>query len=406
MLYGETTDPQKAAVEATTKDFETKYPNVKVDIQYQALDALLKVIKLQMGSDNPPDLANGNQGYDVMGTLVKAGLILNLDKYATQHGWDTKFTPGTIAPNRLTPDGKTFGSGSLYGVSQASEYVAVFYNKANLAKLGITDASTLDTKSAFEAALAKAKQMGMTPDILGDATKFPGTHNYTMFQGAYVPAATSNAWVYGTSGSTVNDAAHIQAAQDYQTWATNGWFNSDALAVSAPDAAARFAAGEGVFFVDGDFRGGILTAAGMGDNLGWMLYPPGDSGKHAAVGSISLPIMISAKSKQPDCAAEYLDWITTSDSAKLAMLANGRIPATGVPADMLAKARDPLLQQEISEYDRLLKDDGLMAWEDWATPDMLDLMGANTQSLIAGKMTPTDYVKAMQADWDKFQASR
>jgi raffinose/stachyose/melibiose transport system substrate-binding protein len=337
-----------------------------------------------------------------MGTLVKGGLVENLDPYVATFGWDKEFDPGVIQPNRFSTDGTQFGSGSLYGLSLASEYVAVFYNTDLLAQIGITDPKTLDNHDAFVAALDKAKAAGLQPILLGDATKFPGTHNYSLYQSWYVPPASSDDWVYGKAGTTFDDQAHQQAAADYQSWYEKGYYNQDALALAAADATARFGQGGSVFYIDGDWRTGDIATA-LGDKAGWMLFPPAASGLHGAVGSVSLPIMISSKTKYPDCAAAYLDFITTSDVAKQAMLDNGRIPATGVPANM--QASDPLVQQEISEYNRLIADHGLMAWEDWATPTMLDLMGANTQSLLGGQMTPAQYTKAIQDNWTAFQAA-
>jgi len=403
MWSAETTDAQKTSLEVPTKAFEQKFPNVTVQISYKDFDTYLKTIKLSMSGDNPPDLADGNQGYDIDGTLVKAGLILNLDSYAQAFGWDKAFTAGTIQPNRLTPDGKQFGTGSLYGVSQASEYVAVFYNKTNLAKIGVTDPKTLDTKQPFEDALAKAKAAGLTPIMLGDSEQWPANHSYSQMQSWYVSAATSNDWVYGKTGATFDDQAHQAAAAELQAWAKQGYFNSDALAITYNDSIARFVKGDGVFYVGGDWATGDLYK-GLGDNVGWMLYPAGPDGKHAAVGSVSLPIHISAKTKYPDCAAAYLDFITTSEVAKQSMLDAGRFPATGVPTGMTTS--NALVNEQISEYDRLLADDGLMAWEDWATPTMLTLMGADNQELIGQRITPADYTKAIQANWDKYQASR
>lgn len=403
VLSAESSDAQKASLEVPTKAFEKKFPNVKVDIGYKDFDTYLKTIKLVMSGDNPPDVAHGNQGYDIDGTLVKAGLILNLDTYAQAFGWDKAFTAGTIQPNRLTPDGKQFGTGSLYGLSQASEYTGVFYNKENLAKIGITDPTTLDTKQAFVDALAKAKDQGLVPIMLGDSDKWPAPHNFSLMQGWFVPAASSNDWTFGKEGATFDDQSHQDAAALLADWGAKGYFNKDALAIAYQDAVARYASGEGVFYVGGVWASGDIFT-GLGDKAGWMLYPAGSSGKHAAVGSVSLPIHISAKSKYPDCAAAYLDFITTSDEAKQAMLDAGRIPATGVPAGMTGS--NPLVQQQITEYGRLLADDGLMAWQDWATPRMFDIMGANNQSLIGGQMTPADYTKSIQDDWVKFQAER
>lgn len=399
VLSGENSTGQMASLSGPTKAFEAKNPNVKVNITFKDFDTFLKTIKLTASSDNPPDIFDGNQGFAIDSPLIKAGLVLNLDKYASAFGWDKTFTPGTIAPNRFSTDGTQFGTGSLWGLSQASEYVAVFYNKTLLEKIGITDPTTLDTKQAFEDALAKAKAAGLMPIMEGDSEGWPFDHNYSVMQGWYVPAATSNDWVFGKAGSTFDDQGHQAAAAEIQDWGTKGYFNADLLAITFNDSMARYGKGDAVFYVGGDWATDSISKA-LGANAGWMLYPAGPDGKHAAVGSVSLPIHISSKTKYPDCAAAYLDFITASDEAKQSMLDNGRIPATGVPATM--KSSNPLVQQEVSEYSRLIADDGLMAWEDWATPTMLDLMNAQNQLLVAGKVTPAAYTKAIQENWNKF----
>ena len=35
-----------------------------------------------MADNNPPDLAHGNQGFTVDGTLIQNGLVISLEKYA------------------------------------------------------------------------------------------------------------------------------------------------------------------------------------------------------------------------------------------------------------------------------------------------------------------------------------
>ncbi len=402
VVSGENSETQKLRLDIPTKAFEALYPNVTVQIEYKDFNTHLQTIKLIMQDANPPDVVHGNQGYDIMGSLIKAGLVVNLDKYEKAYNWDKKFAPEVIQPNRFSTDGKNFGEGSLWAGSQAVEYVGVFYNKVNLAKIGITDVKTLDNIDAFEAALAKAKSAGLVPIILGDSDKWPANHNYSMMEGLYIDPTLHNDWVFGKAGSDITPACN-QAAQKLQDWFKQGYFNSDALAISYEDSIAQFNKGVGVFYV-----GGVWATAdiykGLKDNAGWMLFPPGKSGQHISVGSINLPLMISSKSKYQDLAAAYINFITTSDAAVNGMLQNGSLPAIGVTSDK--KASDPLTQMLIDEYSRLLKDKGLEAWEDWATPRMFDLMSSNTQSLLGGQMSAADYCKAMQDDWNTFQSSR
>ena len=144
------------AIKALTKQFEQKYPNVTVKLTFRDFASWIKQAKLVASSDNPPDVFAGNQGYQVDGELVKAGLILPLDEYAKAYGWDKSYTPETLQQFEWTDDGKTFGEGTLWGVAQTGQSTGVFANKAKLDAAGV-DPASLKTFDDFDAALAKLR---------------------------------------------------------------------------------------------------------------------------------------------------------------------------------------------------------------------------------------------------------
>ena len=117
----------------------------------------MATIKLKMADNNPPDLAHGNQGFTVDGTLIQSGLVIPLDKYSDQYGWKNLFADGALAEFLWSDDGSTWGSGTLYGVSPVAEDVIVYYNKEKLNALGLTVPSTF---SEFENALKVSKDAG------------------------------------------------------------------------------------------------------------------------------------------------------------------------------------------------------------------------------------------------------
>ena len=383
-------------------EFETQNPNVKIQINAKDWASAWDTIKLAMAGDNPPDVMQANHGWTINGALMKAGLILNLDAYAAAFGWQDAFPASALKVQKFTTDGKTFGDGSIWSMTQAIQYVGVFYNKEKLAALGVTDVTTLDTKDAFLALLDQAKAAGELPVMLGDSDRWPALHNLSLFNGWYVPTEDINDWVFNVPGSTYNDAGHAQAGNDFRAWMEKGYYNEDALATSFNDAVARFGKGEGVFYIGGTWALGDIFKA-MGDNAGFMLYPVGDSGKHAAVGGYSLPFVVSSKTKYPDCAASFVNFITQSPEAIAAQIAAGR------PSSALAGANatidNPLLKQMADEYARLNADNGLFTWEDWPTPTMGTLMMAQSQLLLGGQMTSEAYAKAVQDNWDEYMAS-
>jgi raffinose/stachyose/melibiose transport system substrate-binding protein len=385
------------------KSFEAANTNVKVNLQIKDWASSANTIKLVMSGNNPPDVMQGNEGWAINGALWKAGLLMNLDPYAKAFGWNDKFPDSALMVNKFTDDGKTIGDGHLVAVPPAIQYVGVFYNKAVLNKLGITDVKTLDNKAAFLQALDRAKAAGVTPVMLGDSEKWPALHNLSLFNGWYVSPSAINNWVLNREGSTYDDAGHLKGSTDFRTWMQNGYFNKDALATSFTDATNRFGKGKAAFFITGSWAVGDVSKA-LGDDAGFMLFPAGDSGKHAAVGGYSLPFSISAKTKYPDCAASFINYVTAGNEAIAAQTAAGRPSATKAGLD--AAISDPLLKQMVSEYKRLNAENGLFTWEDWPTPTMLTFQGSEAQRLLSGEITPQKYDQEVQKNWADYMKTR
>lgn len=388
--------------EGLVDSFETANPNVTIDLQVKDWSSSTQTIRLVMSGESPLDVVQGNSGWSINGALWQAGLLANLDPYAEKYGWFDEFPESALTVNRFSADGQTLGEGNLVGLPQGIQYVGVFYNSELLAQLGVTDPATLDDKATFLATLDKAKAAGITPVMLGDSDKWPALHNLSLFNGWYESPETINAWVFNTPGTTYDTPGRLKGSQDFQDWMTNGYFNKDALATSFSDATARFGQGEAVFFITGTWALGDVTAS-LGENAGFMLFPAGDL-KHAAVGGYSLPWSMSSKSKYPDCAAEFIDYIAASPDGIAAQIAAGRPAAANAGAD--AEISDPLLAQMVSEYERLNADAGLFTWEDWPTTTMLTFMGSEAQRLLAGEISAQEYNSAVQANWDEFMATR
>ena len=127
-------------------------------------------------------------------------------------------------------------------------------------------------------------------------------------------------------GSTFETPQNIQALTKLAEWGKNGYFNKDYNAVGYDQAAAEFAKGKGLFFVGGNWETAIIKK-GLGADAGMINMPPGDSGKHVGVGATSGPWHISAKTKYPDVAAAWLNYIHSSPEAVDMMYKALQIPA-------------------------------------------------------------------------------
>ncbi len=389
------------AVKELTKQFEAKYPNVTVNLQFRDFASWIKQARLAAASDSPPDVFAGNQGYQLDGELVKAGLILPLDKYAQAYGWMDDFTPETLQQFMWSDDGAKFGEGTLWGVAQSGQSVGVFANMAKLRDAGI-DPANLKTFSEFEDALAKLRETLPADEpviALGNKDQYGAIHLWGGIQGAFTPAQDVRDWIFHKDGATFDTEGNLESLKHLKEWADKGYLGKgDSFnARSDSDAAIAFGKGEGAFMIGGNWNA-ATARDGLSKDAGFFDMPPGDSGDAVAIGSLSVPMHISAKTKNPDLAAAYLDAIT-GPTAGTALVDTAQVPAA---TDTDAEPSDTLGKDVKAGWDKLVEDGGLTLYPDWSSPTMLATMGQTFQEMLEGRISPEDVVKKTQDDWDGY----
>jgi raffinose/stachyose/melibiose transport system substrate-binding protein len=401
-----TYDSQKpglgTVLEQLTTNFEKSHPGVKINLLFKNFNAVLNTVGRALQSDSGPDLTQGNQGFQTDGSLVKAKLIIPLDKYATKYRWDRWYGPGTTMQFRWSADGKKFGVGSQYGVGMTGQHVALFYNKAKLKELGINPATALTSLGGFQKALAAARAKLPADEpvlMLGNKNGYEAAWLIWSVIGAISQPSLLRDWVFQKDGATIDRPPATTGFAMLQSWQKKGYFPSDANALANADAAANFAKGSGVFFADGVWNAGIVKA-GLKSAAGVAPMPPAvKGGSPSAIGSTSGPWHISAKSKNPDLAAEWLNYVIGSPAAVKLMQSQQQIPAV---LNAGAPKGDPFLAALVTSWKQLNKANGLTLFEDWASPTMLQTVSSQMQQLLAGKTTPKAAATALQKDWDKF----
>lgn len=389
---------QKAQIEKLNQQFQAKYPNVKINRVSRSFTDLQKTLRLALSGNNPPDVVEANQGYASMAQFVKAGMLLPLDSYDSVYGWKKRYPKGLMDLNSVTTDGKLIGSGNLYGVSLNGEIVGLYYNKEKLSKLGIQPPKTW---AEFEQALATAKSKGEVPIAFGNLEKLPAMQLYGLLQDQNAGKDAVRKLVFGSGGSWT-DAPNVAAAQKLADWAKQGYLTKGANAIKWDDTPVNFAKGQGVFMFGGTWWSPDLSNT-MKDKVGFMLPPPAQAGSPTAtMGGESLPWSITAKSKHPDVAAAYINFITSPEAMDVSVEA-GNLPVLAAPS----KQPDAELLKEVSAaWAELSKNDGTTPYIDYATPTFTDAFGGPLQELVAGKKTPQQVMAKAQADYESFQKKK
>jgi raffinose/stachyose/melibiose transport system substrate-binding protein len=379
-----------------SEEFTKQYPNVTWDIKQDQFTNLMSSTPRLLSGDNPPDLIR----LPSMVSLVKDGLLKNLDDYVTAFGWD-EFPPAQLAQNRVAPDG-TRGSGSLYAAGLNYSLTGVFYSKKLAAQIGMTEPPA--SVAEFEDLLAKAKTAGLLPIMAWNATASGGGLAFPLqnLMAAYGPTEPINDWIFQKSGATIDTPTNLTAAQHLEQWVEAGYFPKDANAIEYTDANARFGKGEGVFMFNGDWQNAVYDKD-QPDGVGFFVFPPGEAGGSVAAMSAPLTYGIAANAKNADCAAFFLDWVATNDKAReIDVAVGGSNP--GGPPDLPVPQAAPgsVTNETLSAGAEVAKDNGAMDFIANATGSIFAQgWTPELQKLVGGQQDAAGLLKAVQAQYEK-----
>jgi raffinose/stachyose/melibiose transport system substrate-binding protein len=384
---------QNAQMKQLNAAFMQKYPNVTIARVAKSFTDLQKTIKLAVSGPKPPDVVEANQGRPVMGALVEAGLLRPISDYAKVYGWRDRDSPTLLSLNSFSTDGKEFGSGELFGLSQMGEIVGLFYNKAKVSN----PPKTLDE---LEQQLAAAKAKGEVGIEFGNVDKWPGIHEYESVLGQTADKQAVRDFVFAKSDASFDNPQFQQAAATLTDWVKKGYFNKSFSGSDDVAALQQFVKGSGPFMIAGTWNDPELTKT-MGDKVGFVPMPGKDPNSPVSLGGESLPFAITSASKHPDVAAAYIDFITSPDAGKV-LVDTDLLPAMkGAPAPAGGLSADVA-----TAWQKLNEVDGIIPYLDYTTPTFYDDISAAIQELMGGKQDPQQFTSGVQKAYDKWNSSR
>jgi raffinose/stachyose/melibiose transport system substrate-binding protein len=381
-------DTLKSAIKAYT----AQHPGVEISYEAKNFDDLKTTLRLTLSNNEGPDIAQSNQGAQDMGQLVKDGSIISLDKYYQKYGWNKLFGKALIDANRINKDTMKQASGSIYGVSDSAEFGLLYYNKGLFAKAGIKRVPK--TFAEFETDLALLKSKGITPIAYGDSDQSGRSiHWYEMILGNYASQKEFANLAFDMNNKASYGPAEQGAAAKFQEWAKKGYFTDGFLGISAPDSQKMFCAGQAAMYKDGDWATTdvVKDAKAAKIQIGVFLLPT----KYGVTfGAPSTCATIAKKCKNPDVAADFLNFIVTDTKYHIQ---NNELPiAKGDYSNADSTFRD-MCQLASNVYDKNL----IGYYFDWSTPTMYNTMTAGLQRLTGQKITPQEFVKTVNDDYAK-----
>lgn len=381
---------ERQVAERLTEAFEEEH-DVTVVREPKNLDDLKTTLPLAMGQPDGPDVASVNQGRADMGAMVEAGLLMDLTEFGQERGWFDTWGENLLQRSMFTEDGKTFGEGNLYGVAPQAEVVGWFYNKDVFEEHGLRPPETF---SELEQLLETLREEGETPITFGNLDAWPAIHTYGAIEHTFVDTQYLDDFIFGRGGVSFDRDENAQAAEILQEWADRGYFTQNFSGIGYDDSLAQFAAGKGAMMVTGSWIAGELDP----DRFGFFLTPGQNPNElPPQTGGMGVPLAIRADTEAPNLAKDYVDWMTSEEAAR--EWVEAWLPSRP-PTDV---AEGTLMAELVAGWDRVIGAGAVGHYLDWATPTFYDTITAELQRVLAGRVTPQEFVEALQEDYARAQ---
>ena len=373
------------------KDFQAKYPNVKVEFELKQFEQIRATANMILNSDEAPDVMELNKGNAFAGLYSKEGLLTDLTQVAKDKGWDKIMSP-SVQTTCLYDEKGIMGSGKLYGVTNYGEFVMVYYNKAMFDKYKVKLPTTLDELEAIADTFHAA---GITPFALG-AKEYPSTQLF--YELALYKANRDFVTNYQLLKGELDfhGPEFTYAADKVVDYVKKGYVDKVSTGLTGQEMANLFISGKTPMVLTGSWFYAQWTTQIKDFEWGIFLMP----GKKLNTGSGGNLWVVPAKAKNKDMAYEFIN-MTLDKKAQTAMANAGGIP---INAD-LTQIKDAKVQDLNKTFATVVENDGLSFYPDWPAPGYYDVLVANLQELIGGTKTPKDFLDAIAAPYNEYKAT-
>jgi multiple sugar transport system substrate-binding protein len=294
-------ESQTPAMEAFITAFEKIHKNVSVKYETVPFNEYATKLQVQASSGDAPDVfwlhANDRDLY------ASEGVTQNLDDLIDESKFDTSVFPESAIQQVKYND-------SFYGLPRASATVELWYNKEIFDAAGVEYPTADWTWDDLKAAAAKLTDKAH--GVYGVVAPYDATQSFynTIFQ---------------AGGQVISDDKKSAEFDDPKTIEGISFWTDLIKAGSAPTyqktldtaADALFTSGKAAMIYSGSWFPGIYNAnADIRDKIDVVQMPAGPAGDATLLGSNAYAM--SAKSKHPKEAWEFLAFIGGSDGAKVA----------------------------------------------------------------------------------------
>lgn len=373
-----TDSPNKDYFDEAVKRFEEQNPGVKINVSSAINDDYKQKINVMLGSDNPPDIFFTWAG-EYSNKFARAGQALDLSEYAG----DGSALREQVIATQLEP--YTF-EGKVYGVPIIMDGKAFFYNKDIFNELNLEEPTTWDE---FIQVLSVLKENGYTALSFGNQSNWAVGHYLTTMNQRMVASEQLDSDYDRTSGE-FTDLGYVEALE--KLLELQPYFTNMPNAVTDDSAINAFVNQEAAIYYNqfnqyqyiepGDFE------------IGWFNFPAFANGKGDPNELTGSPqgFMVSSKTKHPEVAVKFLEFLTSEEEAAR------MVEKTGMISSSVGGVNEDNASEQILDLVKAIEEASAMnIWMDISLDGRVAEVYLNSATeMLNGGKTPQEVMEDVQ----------
>jgi len=358
---------------------------INIVLQPNVDDALRTAL---VGGGGPDIVQSGGTAFAQQ--YAQAGLLLPLDEYVTQFGWDDRFVPWALELGKFDD--------VLYTLPDSLETLVIWYNKTLFEDRGWQVPTTMEELFTLSQTIADA---GIVPfgNAFGECLECMG-----WLPGAFINHYAGSDLMYQALTGQISwtDPVFVESITKLNEMVQNGWFGGsvDLLFTDSFDTVhSMLGSGDAAMTLDGSWSN--LTdyfgaEAGNDNDFDWFPIPTA-SGEVLYTTGVGETSSINANTQHPQEAAEFLTWYFSPDVQAERFSQCSWPPAPiQATADNYSQA-DPRTARIYAEYGTAAGD-GHYGYTTWTFfPNAMGVaVNEDIQKVFLGSLTPEEYMQNLQ----------
>ncbi|HWI62860.1 MAG TPA: extracellular solute-binding protein [Symbiobacteriaceae bacterium] len=368
-----------------------EHSNITIQVEALQDEPYKNKTKVYAANKELPDILHVWGQPSFLDPLTKNNLLAELK--------ESDFASAGFAAGSL--DGFKAG-GKLYGLPKNADFLVLYYNKQIFKDNGL---NVPNTQSELLDVVKKLRAKNINPIAINgmEAWAFPIWFEFTAQRATGSFAKMDDAMA---RKGNFNDAGFLAAAKFMSELAKAKGFQDGFLTADYGAARNLFGQGKAAMFMMGSWEMGLATDTNFPDsvrnNIGVMAYPAADDGKGVkedVAAWFGGGYSISATSKHKAEALDFLKYLYKPENwAKLTWQSGAVIPAQKFSSFMTGKETE--LQKDLTKIMDTMKSSSGTPVLDTATPAFKEAIMKSHQSLLAGSITPEEFLKQVDAAAD------